>query len=312
MIRSWTHLRITHAASGWQWACDGPRRTVDVILCDVASDVAFWLVFLFVTPFDKPPINRFLANRPQRCSAILLRRMLRAACDHDGPLRPTGGLGEQYSFGGFSRSHIFGVSVQGQHGPHYLSTDTYISGHIPNSHAPCSQSNDFPSFLYTKWGWHNRHIKFTNARIQQVIEKLSCYSITTQLRFEGCDQLPPRPQQMCFTWLLPTSCVCFVPAFTEIIPKSITGQRLKQVVSVEIWWKAICTSQIFVMSPMNLVSHLAAAACASGTYGNCGIGKHSYVVIPKNPMWHDYKVGHISHFSFLSLTKCFFSITSCC
>ena len=52
-----------------------------------------------------------------------------------------------------------------------LSTDTHISGYVTKSHASCSQSNDFTSFLYTKWGWHDRLMKFTNVLIQQYIKK---------------------------------------------------------------------------------------------------------------------------------------------
>ena len=40
---------------------------------------------------------------------------------------------------------------------------------------PPVQSNDYPSILYAEWGRHDRLIKFTNARIQQGIEKPSYY-----------------------------------------------------------------------------------------------------------------------------------------
>ena len=122
----------------------------------------------------------------------------------------------------FSRSHTVGVFVQRKQGPHCLSIDTYILDFVINSHASCSQSSHFPSFLYTEWGWHGRLIMFANVRIQQSIKN----SVATVWQ--------PNYSLMDYTnfhqdhnkWALPN---CLPHSFTETIAKSITRQRLKQV-----------------------------------------------------------------------------------
>ena len=43
----------------------------------------------------------------------------------------------------FSRSHIIGVPVHKQHGPHWILTEMYIFVNVTNSHAFCSQSKYF-------------------------------------------------------------------------------------------------------------------------------------------------------------------------
>ena len=113
----------------------------------------------------------------------------------------------------FQESHRWHF-VQGQLGPHCLSTATYISGYVTNSHTPCSQSNDFPSFLYTVWGSHDRLFELFNVWIQEGIEKLSGYSRTNQLQFGAFCQFPPKPQQMNFTWLFATSRLFHEPSLS--------------------------------------------------------------------------------------------------
>ena len=81
VIWIWTHLQITHCASGCQWYFDGPgkAKTYSFVRWHQA-----WLPygsFCSVTPFDKPVINRFPPNRPlmslclssQRDAADLVR-----------------------------------------------------------------------------------------------------------------------------------------------------------------------------------------------------------------------------------------------
>ena len=137
-----------------------------------------------------------------------------------GHKRPNDDLGEQwYSSGnapGISMSHIVGVLVQGQHGPHCLSMD--ISGNVTNSRASCSQSNDF-SLMH---------------EFSRVLKNSSFYNIATHIEFDGFCQLPPRLQQIRFTWLFATNRVCFAPSFTETILKSITRQKQKQVPPVKV------------------------------------------------------------------------------
>ena len=129
-----------------------------------------------VTPLDNHPINRF--HTPANSTMVVLY----AFYEYDGPLSQLTIVASSRllaTLERFTKSHIVSASVQGQHGSHCISTDTYVSGYIKNSYASCFQPNDFPLFLYTEWVWHDRPMKFTNAQIQQGIEILSCYNKTT-------------------------------------------------------------------------------------------------------------------------------------
>ena len=93
--------------------------------------------------------------------------------------------------------------------------------------------------------------KFTNARIQQGIEKLTCHSSNYRVTIWRILPIPTEAERNALYLNFGRSCVYYVPSFTDTIPKSITRQRLKQVPQVKLWWETEMHLHLAMYPPLD-------------------------------------------------------------